>query len=115
LLVSEAQLPELDQFLHRYRACLIVLSGPATGMEYVLDQGAIRLGRGPGVDLAIDDPSLEREHANLEFRDGCFWLCSVAREASTRLNGGEVRRSQLKDEDRIRLGKISFEYSIARR
>ncbi len=115
LLTPEAHLRELAQFLDQYRACLVVLSGPATGLEYVLDQGAIRLGRGPGVDLAIDDPSLAREQARLEFRDGRFWLCSVASEASTCLNGGRVGRQELKDEDRIRLGAVVFEYSLETR
>ena len=103
---------ELDAFLSRQRAFLVVLSGPATGMEFTLDQRAIRLGRGPGVDLAIDDPSLEIQHARLEFRAGSYWLCNVAREANTELNGAAVSRQELKRDDRIRLGDVAFEYTV---
>ena len=37
-------------------------------MEHVLDQRRVSLGRGPGVDLALDDESLVCEHAELEVR-----------------------------------------------
>lgn len=112
---STRQVTEFDEFLARYRACLVVLSGRATGMEFVLDQGEIRLGRGPGVDLAIDDPSMEREHALLEFQNGCFCLRGVSSDASIRLNGGEVQDRELKNDDRFSLGEVSFEYSVAPR
>ncbi len=110
-----AQAPDLDCFLARYRASLVVLSGRATGLEYELDQGAVRLGRGPGVDLAIDDPSMEREHAVLEFHTGAFWLCSVAREAPTLLNGGAITRQELKHQDHFRLGGVRFGYALESR
>ncbi len=105
----------LDAFLSQQRASLVVLSGPATGMEFTLDQRAIRLGRGPGVDLAIDDPSLEIQHARLEFRGGSYWLCNVAREATTELNGTATAQQELKRDDRFKLGEIAFEYNIERR
>ena len=106
---------KLDGFLANSRAAIIVLSGRATGMEYVLDQRVIRLGRGPGVDLAIDDPSLECQHAQLEFVDGSYCLVSVAPESLARLNGGSVTRAELKAGDRFQLGKLRFEYALERR
>lgn len=102
----------LDVFLASFRATLVVLSGRAAGMEYVLDQRIIRLGRGPGVDLAIDDPSLERVHARIEFKDGAFRVCSSAPEASLLLNGGAVQVSELKADDRFQLGEVSFTYGL---
>ena len=111
----QAERRALDAFLSRHRAALVVLSGPATGMEFALDQRAIRLGRGPGVDLAIDDPSLEIRHARLEFRAGSYWLCNVAREAATELNGAAISQQELKCDDRIQLGEVAFEYSVVLR
>jgi predicted component of type VI protein secretion system len=105
----------LDAFLSRHRASLLVLSGAAAGTEFILDQRAIRLGRGPGVDLAIDHPSLEIQHARLEFRAGSYWLCNEAREATTRLNGSETSQQELKPDDRIQLGEIALEFTIEQR
>lgn len=84
-------------------------------MEYVLDQRVVRLGRGPGVDLAIDDPSLECQHARLEFVDGSYYLVSVAPESLACLNGGTVTRAELKADDRFQLGAMRFEYVIEAR
>ena len=81
-------------------------------MEFALDQRAIRLGRGPGVDLAFDDSSLEIRHAQLEFRAGSYWLRNVARNATTNLNGAPVSEQELKRDDRIQLGQLVFEFSV---
>lgn len=81
-------------------------------MEYVLDQRQVRLGRGPGVDLAIDDPRLEREHAVVEFAEGGFHVRSVAAPQDTLLNGAPVERGPLKPEDRLCLGGVAFEFVI---
>jgi len=102
----------LDRFLAQYRATLIVLSGRATGMEYVLDQRTIRIGRGPGVDLALDDATVEREHAKLTFADGAFHLEDSSQAADTRVNGGPVSRQRLKTSDRLRLGETALEYDL---
>jgi len=105
------QAPDLDTFLANFHAALIVLSGPALGMEFVLDQRSIRVGRGPGVDLAIDDPSLETVHARIEFENGAFRVC-VAAEAELLLNGGSVKSGELKADDRLDLGSVSFGFSL---
>lgn len=108
----DAKKPALEAFLSQHRACLVVLSGPATGLEFALDQRAVRIGRGPGVDLAIDDPSLEIRHALLEFRQSGYWLRSLAQGSTTALNGGTVSQQALKQDDRIQLGDVAFEYSV---
>ena len=81
-------------------------------MEYVLDQRRVSLGRGPGVDLALDDDSLSGEHAVLEFADGGFHLRSLTDSGETRVNGGPVKTSPLKPGDRFELGGLSFSYSV---
>src|SRR5258706_15875091 len=60
----------LSDFLSRFRPALVILSGEARGMEYRLDQPRTAVGRGPGVDLALDDASLRTRHALVEFRGG---------------------------------------------
>ena len=81
-------------------------------MEHVLDQRRVTLGRGPGVDLALDDDSLSCEHAVLEFADGGFHLRSLTDSGKTCLNGGQVDASPLKPNDRFELGALSFSYCV---
>ena len=84
-------------------------------MEHVLDQRRVTLGRGPGVDLALDDESLAWEHAELEFIEGGFRLRRLSETAETRLNGGPIEVAALKPNDRFQLGTLSFEYIVERR
>lgn len=84
-------------------------------MEHVLDQRRVSLGRGPGVDLALDDESLACAHAELEFCKGGFRLRRLSEEAATRLNGAPVESAELKPNDRFQLGRLSFSYVVERR
>jgi hypothetical protein len=104
--------PDLDLFLAKFRAVIIVLSGAAAGMEHVLDQRRVSLGRGPGVDLAFNDDSLAGEHAVLEFVDSGFRLRSLTDSAETCLEGHPVKAASLKPDDRFRLGALSFSYVV---
>jgi len=84
-------------------------------MEHVLDQRRVSLGRGPGVDLALDDESLTCHHAELEFVEGGFQLRKLGDAAETRVNGGLVEAARLKPNDRFQLGALSFSYVVERR
>jgi pSer/pThr/pTyr-binding forkhead associated (FHA) protein len=93
----------LADFLGRYRAALVIMSGEARGMEYRLDQPRTALGRGPGVDLALDDATLRCRHALVEFRGAGFEL----RDFDAESHGVE-----LKDGDCFRLGAHDFTYVL---
>jgi len=84
-------------------------------MEYVIDQRQVSLGRGPGVDLALDDESLAGHHAVLEFEEGGFRLRSLAEGVAISLNGRPIQTAMLKAKDRFRLGTLSFSYVIENR
>ena len=84
-------------------------------MEHVLDQHRVTLGRGPGVDLALDDESLACQHAALEFVEGGFRLCKLTETAETCVNGGPVEMAPLKPDDRFQLGALFFSYVVERR
>jgi hypothetical protein len=103
---SATPVSTLADFLARYRAALVILSGDARGMEYRLDQPRTALGRGPGVDLALDDAALRSRHALVLFRDSGFELRDF---------DGDARGVQLKDGDHFRLGGHEFAFVIEER
>jgi hypothetical protein len=99
----------LSDFLTRYRPALVILSGEARGLEYRLDQPRTAVGRGPGVDLALDDASLRTRHAWVEFSGRGFVLSTADTE-------GETRSSlELKDGDRFHLGALELQFTLEAR
>ena len=97
----------LSDFLTRYRPALVILTGEARGLEYRLDQPRTAVGRGPGVDLALDDASLRTRHALVEFRSGGFVLRHADVESESAL--------ELKDGDRFHLGSLELQFTLEAR
>ena len=52
-----------SEFSDDYCATLIVLTGDSQGTDYAIDRPNTVLGRGPGVDIALNDETLSRQHA----------------------------------------------------
>lgn len=99
----------LSDFLSRFRPALVILSGEARGLEYRLDQPRTAVGRGPGVDLALDDASLRTRHALVEFRGGGFVLSATDPETEA---PGSL---ELKDGDRFHLGALELQFTLEAR
>jgi predicted component of type VI protein secretion system len=106
---------DLERFVSESRASLLLLRGEATGLEFVLDQGRCRIGRGPGADLALDEEGLAAVHALVEFSHGAFHLRRAAPDLELRLNGAPVERARLKPDDRFAIAGLEFQFAIARR
>ena len=99
----------LSDFLTRFRPALVILSGEARGLEYRLDQPRTAVGRGPGVDLALDDASLRTRHALVEFQRGGFVLRQA--DVESEANGA----LELKDGDRFHLGSLELQFTLVAR
>jgi predicted component of type VI protein secretion system len=99
----------LSDFLSRFRPALVILSGEARGMEYRLDQPRTAVGRGPGVDLALDDASLRTRHALVEFRETGFVLRAAG------LDSEAPGSLELKDGDRFHLGALELQFTLEAR
>jgi hypothetical protein len=104
--------PDYAELLARFRPSLIVLSGEAHGLEFVLDQRRSLIGRGPGVDLALDHEDLETEHAVVEFTGDAFLVARTRPDAHLVLNGAPIERAELKPGDRIDLGPVLLAFEL---
>ncbi len=105
----------LAVFLEHRHATFLVLSGDAHGAEYTLDQSCVRIGRGPGVDLALDGEGLSREHVILEFQDGAYRLRASDAASPVLVNGASTRVAELKPGDRVELGDQTLQYAVEKR
>lgn len=62
------------------------------------------VGRHPGCEVVLDDPTVSRRHAELLFRDGSWVLHDVGSTNGTTVNGVRVTRCQLRPGDHLSLG-----------
>ena len=105
-----ASFEDLGSFLEQFHSSLIILSGLARGMEIPLDQARMTLGRGPGVDVAFDDPSLSRVHAAIEFTGSGFRVRDLGSTAGVRVNGESLLTTSLANGDQLQLGDQRIEF-----
>lgn len=68
------------------------------------DGERLRIGRGANVDLRLDDPAVELEHAVLETRDGELRVLDLGSVTGTYLDGQPVEEARLTDGDEIGVG-----------
>jgi len=94
------------------RASLTVLTGVGVGQQFILEKPRTIIGRGPGVDIAIDDSALSRQHMVFEIRDGQFQVRDLDSTNGLMLNGRVVAAAEVKDGDRIRAGAHEFQFLL---
>lgn len=76
-----------------------------TGQTFCLRDHVTTVGRGPGVDIALDDPSVSRLHAELVRRGQHLYVSDLGLSANgTRVNGRPVGRRVLLDGDVVSFG-----------
>lgn len=76
-----------------------------TGKSYALDADMLTVGRGSGVDIALDHPSVSRLHAELVRRGQHVYVCDLGLSANgTRVNGRPIARRVLCDGDVVSFG-----------
>ncbi len=102
-------------FAGRFRASLTVLSGPGSGMEHILGGEHILLGRGPGVDVALDDDSISRQHAVLVLETDGWHVQDMGSTNGIEVNGASIGATPLKHGDRLTLGSVELQYVIEER
>jgi pSer/pThr/pTyr-binding forkhead associated (FHA) protein len=104
-----------ETFLAEFRASIVVVEGPASGMEYEVESPRVSLGRGPGVDLAFPDPSMSKVHAEVEWSAGRLRLRDLGSMNGVRVNGAAAQVADLKHGDRFALGEHVFRLVLEQR
>jgi pSer/pThr/pTyr-binding forkhead associated (FHA) protein len=62
------------------------------------------MGRTRDCDVALDNPTVSRRHAQLIFRDGVWIVRDLGSTNGTSVNGAAVGRCQIRPGDRLGLG-----------
>jgi hypothetical protein len=102
-------------FLARNRVTLVVVEGPGAGNEHLLERSGMKLGRGPDVDIVIQDDSMSREHVAFDAGADGFRVRDLGSTNGMTVNGSRVAAADLKHGDRISLGEHTFQFVIEKR
>lgn len=103
---------DLRTLLERQRPSIVVVRGRAAGLERVLDRELLTIGRGPGVDLAIDDEQMSRQHAAVEFVGGRFRVRDLGSTNGVEVGGRAVQVAPLAAGDRFQIGCQEFQLVV---
>lgn len=102
----------LEAILANYQASLVVLSGKSPGHVIELKESRTVLGRGPGVDVALDDEAMSRQHFALDATAAGFCVQDLGSTNGILLNGKPVDSEKLKHGDRLKAGDHEFRFLL---
>jgi pSer/pThr/pTyr-binding forkhead associated (FHA) protein len=105
----------LSRYLEHWKALLVVVSGGGAGSEIELCRRTTTIGRGPHTDLTVEDDSMSRQHAAIEFGGEGFRVRDLGSMNGVLVNGAEVKSADLKSGDQIQLGEHVFQLLIEAR
>lgn len=92
-------------------AKLIIRTGAQMGMEFPADQPVVRLGRGSGNDITLQDSQSSRHHAEITQQGGRTFIRDLGSTNGTFVNDERVIGSQpLQPGDRVRIGDTVLGY-----
>jgi len=104
-----------DGYLATHAVSLVFASGPLAGSEVALERPRVTVGRGSGVEVVVDDPSISHQHAALELGTGGYRIRDLGSTNGVVVNGARMALAELKHGDRIALGQIELRYVVERR
>jgi hypothetical protein len=92
-------------------AKLIIRTGAQMGMEFPADQAVVRLGRGSGNDVILQDTQASRNHAEIMQQGGQVFIRDLGSTNGTFVNDERVIGAQpLRPGDRVRIGDTIMAY-----
>src|SRR5262245_25764784 len=101
-----AEMTSEDQYL-------LVRRAGAEPERIALDPAAVcTLGRSQSSTIFLNDVSISRQHAQVTFRDGSFWIEDLGSKNGTKVGGRRIEgTTPLKPGDRIQLGSVNLVFS----
>jgi S-DNA-T family DNA segregation ATPase FtsK/SpoIIIE len=89
------------------RVELVLTSGPCAGECFELGEGGYSVGRAPGMDIHIDDPSLSRRHLQVIVNSNGVHVADVGSRNGTAVNGYALAGGthHLSEDDELEMGR----------
>lgn len=94
----------------KQQALLLVLSEPCLGSRVLLAEAPVEIGRGARGGLLIDADSVSRRHARVDWQGTAHRIVDLGSTNGTFVNGSRVKEHELRDGDRVQIGKVLLKY-----
>lgn len=78
---------------------------PLLALDWSGQTETLTLGRDPGCDVVLAEPTVSRRHARLHFRDGTWVVRDLGSRNGTAVNRRRVVRCRLAPGDRLQVGE----------
>lgn len=102
---------ELDQFVEREGAALVVRAGGGReGESFALDHERMTVGRRPDCAIFLDDVTVSRDHAIVVHRGDAWFLDDLGSLNGTYVNRRRIDSQQLEDGDEVQIGKYKLTF-----
>jgi len=82
------------------------------GKTFVIDKPRAVIGRSSRCDFVVDDPNVSRRHAELQLRDGDWYVVDLESTNGVAVNGQQVGSSRLAPGDEIALGTARLRFNV---
>jgi hypothetical protein len=93
-------------------AMLKFISGPMTGAEVPVTSKDILIGRGSTCDIRLSDMSVSRQHAQLRYVQGAWYIQDQGSSGGLFVNGNQGQAFRLYSGDRIALGSSTIVFKL---
>ena len=111
--VREREKPLCLFRLEKLEASILILEKEGVTTRRCLESDRVRIGRNPGSDIVLQDPSVSEDHAEIVFNREGFHLVDRGSDQGTYLDGVTVRIARLAHRGFIRLGKVKILFILS--
>lgn len=91
---------------------LAVVEGMLQGEAFHLYEGRNTIGSSSLCELSLPDEGIQDRHLSIRITPGQWMLTDLDSESGTFLNGKRIYRNELKDGDKIKIGKALLQIKI---
>src|SRR5579863_308398 len=84
------------------------LTGPLAGTTFPLSKPITTIGREPGNDVVVSDPSVSRRHAQITWNNGTWTISKLNPQNTLFVNKRDVPQTVIHENDTIGLGATTF-------
>ncbi|MCH3968334.1 MAG: FHA domain-containing protein [Atopobiaceae bacterium] len=93
---------------------LSVIKGPQTGVTFTLETPQITIGRDPRNDVFLNDMTVSRHHARIDFVDGTAEVSDLGSLNGTWVDGAIINRAPLADGSTLQVGSFRMVFHTTR-
>ena len=104
---STVSLPDVGRRSREKRSSLVFYHRGGSEIAPLLPDATLVVGRTRPADVAINDPSLSRQHARFTREGDAIWVEDLGSTNGTRVRGKKITRTRIKLDDEVDIGAVS--------